>query len=118
MQTARIRTADRAQSQTTNMAELKDEVKEQEQEEDGEGLRMKPWEQHSAVISIPRFDYNAPSSLLHHSRSGFLVTCPISLLNPLSAILFLVLNLYSFEVNYSLKFNATPRDCNRIDPLV
>nr|XP_027095427.1 uncharacterized protein LOC113715432 isoform X5 [Coffea arabica] len=21
---------------------------------------MKPWEQHSAVITIPRFDYNAP----------------------------------------------------------
>ena len=39
---------------------------------------MKPWEQHSAVISIPRFDYNAPSSLLHHSYSGFLISCPIS----------------------------------------
>ncbi|XP_024193750.1 uncharacterized protein LOC112197355 isoform X1 [Rosa chinensis] len=38
---------------------------------------MTPWEQHSAVISIPRFDYNAPSSLLHHSHSGFLITCPI-----------------------------------------
>ncbi|XP_059655239.1 uncharacterized protein LOC132302414 isoform X2 [Cornus florida] len=43
----------------------------------GGGERMAPWEQHSAVISIPRFDYNAPSSLLHHSHSGFLVTCPI-----------------------------------------
>ncbi|KAM0043455.1 putative THUMP domain-containing protein [Helianthus debilis subsp. tardiflorus] len=40
---------------------------------------MKPWEQHSAVISIPRYDYKAPSSLLHRSFSGFLVTCPISL---------------------------------------
>ncbi|KAF9624104.1 hypothetical protein IFM89_007802 [Coptis chinensis] len=39
---------------------------------------MTPWEQHSAVISIPRFDYNAPSSLLQHSHSGFLITCPIS----------------------------------------
>ncbi|KAH9618280.1 hypothetical protein KSS87_005188 [Heliosperma pusillum] len=38
---------------------------------------MKPWEQHSAVISIPRFDYNAPSSFLQHSLSGFLITCPI-----------------------------------------
>lgn len=38
---------------------------------------MTPWEQHSAVISIPRFDYNAPSSLLQHSHSGFLITCPI-----------------------------------------
>lgn len=38
---------------------------------------MKPWEQHSAVISIPRFDYKAPTSLLHRSFAGFLVTCPI-----------------------------------------
>ncbi|KAI3730466.1 hypothetical protein L1987_61636 [Smallanthus sonchifolius] len=38
---------------------------------------MKPWEQHSAVISIPRYDYKAPTSLLHRSFSGFLVTCPI-----------------------------------------
>nr|XP_027100498.1 uncharacterized protein LOC113719489 isoform X3 [Coffea arabica] len=38
---------------------------------------LKPWEQHSAVITIPRFDYNAPSSLLSHSHSGFLITCPI-----------------------------------------
>ncbi|RVW74307.1 hypothetical protein CK203_053264 [Vitis vinifera] len=45
------------------------------EEEREEG--MKPWEQHSAVISIPRFDYNAPSSLLDHSHSGFLVTCTI-----------------------------------------
>uniref|UniRef100_A0A5B7BV11 Uncharacterized protein n=1 Tax=Davidia involucrata TaxID=16924 RepID=A0A5B7BV11_DAVIN len=45
--------------------------------EDEERSTMAPWEQHSAVISIPRFDYNAPSSLLDHSHSGFLVTCPI-----------------------------------------
>ncbi|XP_022994263.1 uncharacterized protein LOC111490047 isoform X1 [Cucurbita maxima] len=38
---------------------------------------MTPWEQHSAVISIPRFDYNAPSALLHHRQSGFLITCAI-----------------------------------------
>ncbi|XP_009784026.1 uncharacterized protein [Nicotiana sylvestris] len=38
---------------------------------------MKPWEQHSAVISIPRFDYKASSSLLRHSHSAFLITCPI-----------------------------------------
>ncbi|XP_027152941.1 uncharacterized protein LOC113753062 isoform X2 [Coffea eugenioides] len=38
---------------------------------------LKPWEQHSAVITIPRFDYNAPSSLPSHSHSGFLITCPI-----------------------------------------
>lgn len=49
------------------------------EEQKADGLEMKPWEQHSAVISIPRFDYNAPTSLLHHSFIGFLVTCPISL---------------------------------------
>ena len=38
---------------------------------------MTPWEQHSAVISLPRFDYNAPSSLLKHFHSGFLITCII-----------------------------------------
>ncbi|XP_052187532.1 uncharacterized protein LOC127798192 isoform X2 [Diospyros lotus] len=54
------------------------EVKKQEEEEDGgERTTMKPWEQHGGVITIPRFDYNAPSSLLHHSHSGFLITCPI-----------------------------------------
>ncbi|XP_022158307.1 uncharacterized protein LOC111024819 [Momordica charantia] len=41
------------------------------------GKTMTPWEQHSGVISIPRFDYNAPSALLHHCHSGFLITCSI-----------------------------------------
>ncbi|CAA2983146.1 Hypothetical predicted protein [Olea europaea subsp. europaea] len=50
------------------------EVKE---EKGADKKEMKPWEQHSAVISIPRFDYNAPSALLQHSHSGFLITCPI-----------------------------------------
>ncbi|RWR90507.1 hypothetical protein CKAN_01960400 [Cinnamomum micranthum f. kanehirae] len=43
----------------------------------GERAGMAPWEQHSAVISLPRFDYKAPSSLLEHSHSGFLITCTI-----------------------------------------
>ncbi|XP_031132367.1 uncharacterized protein LOC116033950 isoform X3 [Ipomoea triloba] len=47
-------------------------------EKDKGEIGMKPWEQHSAVISIPRFDYNAPSSILRHSHCGFLVTCPIT----------------------------------------
>ncbi|KAG9442449.1 hypothetical protein H6P81_018303 [Aristolochia fimbriata] len=38
---------------------------------------LTPWEQHSAVISLPRFDYKAPSSLLENSHSGFLITCTI-----------------------------------------
>ncbi|KAJ0038544.1 hypothetical protein Pint_22553 [Pistacia integerrima] len=45
--------------------------------EEGTGTEMKPWEQHSRVISIPRFDYNAPSSILQRSHSGFLITCTI-----------------------------------------
>ncbi|KAK8643806.1 hypothetical protein V6N13_013083 [Hibiscus sabdariffa] len=39
---------------------------------------MTPWEQHAKVISIPRFDYKAPSSLLQRSHSVFLITCTIS----------------------------------------
>ncbi|KAG5554110.1 hypothetical protein RHGRI_011850 [Rhododendron griersonianum] len=70
----------------TSMAEEKEQLGQQQEEEGGgeaeeESRRrngmMKPWEQHSAVINIPRFDYNAPSSLLHRSHFGFLLTCPI-----------------------------------------
>ncbi|CAN6246613.1 unnamed protein product [Urochloa humidicola] len=39
---------------------------------------LKPWEQHAAVINLPRYDYRASGSLLLHSHSGFLITCPIS----------------------------------------
>ncbi|XP_072984292.1 uncharacterized protein [Typha latifolia] len=45
-------------------------------EEKTKGL-LPPWEQHAAVINLPRYDYGAPSSLLERSRSGFLITCPI-----------------------------------------
>ncbi|CAN6253829.1 unnamed protein product [Urochloa humidicola] len=38
---------------------------------------LKPWEQHAAVINLPRYDYRASESLLLHSHSGFLITCPI-----------------------------------------
>ncbi|XP_068646188.1 uncharacterized protein [Aristolochia californica] len=38
---------------------------------------LTPWEHHSAVIRLPRFDYKAPSSLLENSHAGFLITCPI-----------------------------------------
>ncbi|XWS22909.1 hypothetical protein CRYUN_Cryun29cG0076300 [Craigia yunnanensis] len=38
---------------------------------------MTPWEQHARVVSIPRFDYKAPSSLLQRSHSAFLITCTI-----------------------------------------
>ncbi|WVZ10647.1 hypothetical protein V8G54_015177 [Vigna mungo] len=39
---------------------------------------MSPWEQHALVINLPRFDYNAPSSLLRNSHSRFLITCTLS----------------------------------------
>ncbi|CAH8360857.1 unnamed protein product [Eruca vesicaria subsp. sativa] len=49
----------------------------EKREREEEAERLTPWEQHASIISIPRFDYTAPSSLLHHSHSGFLVTCGI-----------------------------------------
>ncbi|KAK9277077.1 hypothetical protein L1049_006616 [Liquidambar formosana] len=59
------------------MAEEQQTVRETEKETEGSMSSMTPWKQHSAVISIPRYDYNAPSSLLDHSHSGFLITCTI-----------------------------------------
>lgn len=53
-------------------------VEEELKEKQSDSKRMKPWEQHAAVINLPRFDYNAPSALLQRSYSGFLVTCSIS----------------------------------------
>jgi len=47
--------------------------------EEKEKKSMTPWEQHAGVISIPRFDYNAPSSLLRHSHSGFFASFTLSL---------------------------------------
>ncbi|KAF6174605.1 hypothetical protein GIB67_006257 [Kingdonia uniflora] len=55
--------------------------KEREEKPSTKTTMMTPWEQHSAVISIPRFDYNAPSSILNHSHSGFLITCTINYLH-------------------------------------
>ncbi|GAB2282459.1 hypothetical protein Dimus_017002 [Dionaea muscipula] len=43
----------------------------------GQKEMLRPWDQHADVISIPRFDYSAPSSFLNRSTSGFLITCPI-----------------------------------------
>ncbi|KAD2804452.1 hypothetical protein R6Q59_030063 [Mikania micrantha] len=57
------------------MAEL--EATDKNTRKDDATGEMKPWEQHSAVISIPRYDYKAPTSFLNRSFSGFLVTCPI-----------------------------------------
>ncbi|KAL5194653.1 hypothetical protein HKD37_20G056690 [Glycine soja] len=57
---------------------------------------MSPWEQHSAVIKLPRFDYNAPSSLLRNSHSGFLITCTISSVSSLSFFLYLPPSSFSF----------------------
>ncbi|KAF5750048.1 hypothetical protein HS088_TW03G00378 [Tripterygium wilfordii] len=62
------------------LEELKSKLDQEVEEEVGkeaESETMTPWEQHSRVISIPRYDYNAPSLLLQHSHSGFLITCSI-----------------------------------------
>ncbi|KAJ1436289.1 THUMP domain [Sesbania bispinosa] len=64
-----------ADEAATRRNQHKEEAKAIEKSSDGK--EMTPWEQHSSVISLPRFDYNAPSSLLHHSHSGFLITCTI-----------------------------------------
>lgn len=58
-----------------SLGSSKEEKEEKEHGEKAEGLT--PWEQHSAVINLPRYDYTAPSSLLERSHSGFLITCPI-----------------------------------------
>ncbi|XP_062191885.1 uncharacterized protein LOC133895512 [Phragmites australis] len=42
------------------------------------GRALQPWEQHAAVINLPRYDYHASVSLLLRSCSGFLITCPIN----------------------------------------
>ncbi|KAK8627640.1 hypothetical protein V6N13_135247 [Hibiscus sabdariffa] len=56
--------------------ERKELSMESKKEEESEST-MTPWEQHAKVISIPRFDYKAPSSLFQRSHSAFLITCTI-----------------------------------------
>ncbi|KAJ1422309.1 hypothetical protein SESBI_13132 [Sesbania bispinosa] len=56
--------ADEAVTRRNQHKEEKEETK--AIEKIGDGKEMTPWEQHSSVITLPRFDYNAPSSLLHH----------------------------------------------------
>jgi len=70
--------------------------RERERERMAEEKGMSPWEQHSAVIKLPRFDYNAPSSLLRNSHSGFLITCTISSVSSLSFFLYLPPSSFSF----------------------
>ncbi|KAI3516868.1 hypothetical protein L1887_15977 [Cichorium endivia] len=60
---------------------------------------MKPWEQHSAVISIPRYDYKAPASFLHRSFSGFLVTCSIKREKSATKEAMSILNKYLGSIN-------------------
>ncbi|XP_023769608.1 uncharacterized protein LOC111918179 [Lactuca sativa] len=60
---------------------------------------MKPWEQHSAVISIPRYDYKAPASFLDRSFSGFLITCPIKREKSATKEAMSILNKYLGSIN-------------------
>ncbi|CAN6481462.1 unnamed protein product [Victoria cruziana] len=48
-----------------------------ERDSEEKGKKMTPWEQHASIISIPRFDYEAPAAILEHSHCGFLITCTI-----------------------------------------
>lgn len=63
---------ERAEYQESELGQAEDDSECKKDEE------LKPWEQHSAVISIPRYDYTAPFSLLERSHSGFLITCPFN----------------------------------------
>lgn len=58
--------------------EISGEGAEGREKTEGSRSQMAPWEQHAAVINLPRYDYKAPSSFLQRSHSGFLITCPIS----------------------------------------
>ncbi|CAK7326892.1 unnamed protein product [Dovyalis caffra] len=66
-----------ANREVESMAGEEEKAKMESKSEEAEKERMKPWEQHAGVINMPRFDYNAPSALLHRSHSGFLITCSI-----------------------------------------
>lgn len=70
--------AEKGQNNGCHLKPVAEASKPTENVAETEGKTMTPWEQHSAVISIPRFDYNAPSALLHSRQSGFLITCTIS----------------------------------------
>ncbi|CAK9326810.1 unnamed protein product [Citrullus colocynthis] len=69
--------AEKGQNNGCHLKPVAEASKPTENVAETEGKTMTPWEQHSAVISIPRFDYNAPSALLHRRQSGFLITCTI-----------------------------------------
>ncbi|KAI3982977.1 hypothetical protein MKX01_010460 [Papaver californicum] len=71
--------ADEVETKELGLAkqEIEENKKKNEKEKEEETVAMTPWEQHSAVISIPRFDYNAPTSLMEYSHSGFFITCSI-----------------------------------------
>ena len=57
--------------------ERKIELKKEKKNKKESKSSMTPWEQHASVISIPRFNYNPPSSLFQCFRSTFLITCTI-----------------------------------------
>ena len=65
--------------------------REKMEDADAYAVGMNPWEQHSGVIKLPRYDYNSPSSLLfssllRNSHSDFLITCTISSVNSLTSL--------------------------------
>ncbi|KAG8637605.1 uncharacterized protein LOC110600802 isoform X2 [Manihot esculenta] len=76
-------------------------VEEELKEKQSDSKRMKPWEQHAAVINLPRFDYNAPSALLQRSYSGFLVTCSIKREKSATKEVMSILDKYIGSYNYA-----------------
>nr|GEV57102.1 reverse transcriptase domain-containing protein [Tanacetum cinerariifolium] len=75
---------------------------------------MKPWEQHSSVISLPRYDYKAPSSFLTRSFSGFLVTCPIKREKSATKEVISILNKYIGSINTCI--SEGEKDPQSVDP--
>ncbi|PWA93296.1 hypothetical protein CTI12_AA072020 [Artemisia annua] len=91
------------------MAEL--DVAGEAKKESGE---LKPWEQHSGVISLPRYDYKAPSSFLTRSFSGFLVTCPIKREKSATKEVISILNKYLGSINTCI--SEGEKDPQNVDP--
>ncbi|CAN6239626.1 unnamed protein product [Urochloa humidicola] len=71
---------------------------------------LQPWEQHAAVINLPRYDYRASGSLLLRSHSGFLITCPIKREKSATKEAISILEEYIAHAKYHVSEEAEPSD--------
>ncbi|OEL25384.1 hypothetical protein BAE44_0013594 [Dichanthelium oligosanthes] len=71
---------------------------------------LQPWEQHAAVINLPRYDYRASGSLLLRSHSGFLITCPIKREKSATKEAISILEEYIGHANCHVSEQAEPCD--------